>query len=253
MTKRAWLTRDDFPPGDVTLEFILPDDDEWRAQLRGALLLLCDPSNWEQFGDLSPQQMADRWTVYILKFFEENRMFLPGMIMQWASGVLPDGWLWCDGAKYQIATYPDLYLAIGETYVTGSFVPGVEFFVPDCQRRVPVGRSSSGGSFAALGERGGAENITLALSQIPSHTHLQDAHNHAQIAHGHMVGGSLQANSGGTLRRLNPYPGTDAVASQSVAASNLEAVASNQNAGGGQSHSNLQPYIVLNSIIRWRL
>lgn len=60
MTRRAWLTPDD-APGAVAYAVFVPDNPEMRAALRGALLLLEMPDNWQKLGDLSPEDAAEAW------------------------------------------------------------------------------------------------------------------------------------------------------------------------------------------------
>lgn len=58
MTRRAWLTPGD-APGTMTCHPVLvPSGLEYEAAFRGALLLLCDPDNWEPFGQQSPEDIA---------------------------------------------------------------------------------------------------------------------------------------------------------------------------------------------------
>jgi hypothetical protein len=49
---------------------LLPDAPEWRAALTGALLLLADAANWEQFGDLTADETANKWQEVLDTFLE---------------------------------------------------------------------------------------------------------------------------------------------------------------------------------------
>ena len=53
-----------------------------------------------------------------------------GMIMMFATGAIPSGYLVCDGGSYLIADYADLYAVIGTTYETENVTSGF-FQVPD--------------------------------------------------------------------------------------------------------------------------
>jgi microcystin-dependent protein len=140
--------------------------------------------------------------------------------------------------------------------------------------RIPVGYDSTQAEFDALGETGGAKTHTLTTAEMPSHTHTQNSHNHTQDAHGHSVNDPGHAH---TIANMGTNPsdntGTNgfvltgasadtqggvrgmfaAVTGVSVngnTATNQATTATNQNTGGGGAHNNLQPYIVLNYIIK---
>jgi microcystin-dependent protein len=57
--------------------------------------------------------------------------FLPAGTVQWFAGVTsPAGWVFCNGQTLNVATYPDLYAAIGRVF-TASGVAATQFQVPD--------------------------------------------------------------------------------------------------------------------------
>ena len=206
-----------------------------------------------------------------------------GIINQYGGSVAPDGYLLCSGQSVSTEEYPALFQAIGYTY-GGS---GLIFNVPNLQNRVPVGLGTET-EFDALGETGGSKTHTLSVDQMPSHTHIQNAHNHTQDSHNHtqnshnhtqnahshtllansqILGWSGVGGGGGIGAPTNAVAngsggvtvGTSSVTPTNIAttatniattATNQAATATNQNAGGGQAHNNLQPYIVLNYIIK---
>jgi microcystin-dependent protein len=201
----------------------------------------------------------------------------PGVISQFAGAAAPTGYLLCQGQTLSTTTYANLFSAIGYTYGGG----GSSFKVPDLQSRIPVGKGPDT-EFDALGETGGAKSVTLTSAQIPAHSHpntLGGTTTFATAGHAHGPGSFHAAigatnnniaaigyvagyNSGGpgtstytitggiggqqNFNHYTPvYGGSDgANASASVSLTNAN------NTGGGGAHTNLQPYIVVNYIIK---
>lgn len=86
---------------------------------------------------------------------------------------VPNGWLPCDGSKWSISVYEDLFTLIGTIY-GGDGV--TTFAVPNLAGRVPLHYGTGTGlTERMIGEIGGSENVTLLPSQIPSHGHAMNA------------------------------------------------------------------------------
>lgn len=99
---------------------------------------------------------------------------------------------------------------------------------------------------------GGESTVTLDVTQMPSHTHVQNAHNHGQDAHQHGLREQSNSVASGSS---HGRPRTDSQTSlgygywTSAAQPGIwYATATNQNTGGGQPHNNMQPYI---NVYRW--
>lgn len=75
-----------------------------------------------------------------------------------------DGRFLCDGQEVNRVTYADLYAKIGTTYGIGN--GSTTFNVPDYRDKFP--RCVNAG---AVGATGGADTVTLALTNMPPHTH----------------------------------------------------------------------------------
>ena len=181
-----------------------------------------------------------------------NEIMPVGTVTQTARITAPTGWLLCEGQNVSRTEYARLFDAIGTVYGAGNGT--TTFTLPNLKGRIPVGKDSSQTEFDALGETGGAKTHTLSISEMPSHTHIQDAHNHT------MGTLNLYANIGdvknGTTN-LDDWAGSDGPLSatnvkvgQYWSGSMGTTAATNQNTGGGGSHNNLQPYIVLNYMIK---
>lgn len=193
--------------------------------------------------------------------------FPTASLLPFAGASAPDNWLLCAGQAVSRSTYAALFSIIGTTYGVGD--GSTTFNLPDLRGRVPAGKDDMGGSPAnrltsggsgingvALGAAGGTQTHTLSTTEMPSHTHTQNAHTHTQTAHNHAVG----RGSGNST--LNVYNNGMASTPNSVAdldstnfiknrtAVNQNTTATNQNTGGGLAHNNTQPSLILNYIIK---
>lgn len=149
-----------------------------------------------------------------------------GVITAFAGSTAPAGWLLCDGSAVSRATHSVLFAAIGTIYGAGN--GSTTFNLPDLTARVIVGRAAGDLDFGTLGKTGGAKTHTLTTAQMPAHSHTQRKSTSTLGAGGVAYGVTSPA-----------FPG----ASDTSAQSTLDA-------GGGQAHNNLQPYLVVNYIIK---
>lgn len=94
---------------------------------------------------------------------------LLGQISMFAGNFAPRGWAFCDGQLLSIAQNTALFSILGTTYGGDGITT---FALPDLRGRVPVGpRQGPGLSYKDLGEKGGTENVTLNIGNLPSHNH----------------------------------------------------------------------------------
>jgi microcystin-dependent protein len=169
------------------------------------------------------------------------------------------GWLLCNGAAVLEADYPDLFTLIGGAYG----VPAAgQFNLPDTRGRDLFGRAA-GVPFTVLGAAGGMVEVALTIADMPVHTHVQNAHNHVQNAHGHNHNHLLRdaAGTGALTREKNDFAAGGSVLgvvrggvnpivqadfdNTPATATNQDTVATNQNAGGGDTHENMPPHLVI--------
>ena len=93
-----------------------------------------------------------------------------GVIEMFAGSTAPIGWLICDGSIVSRIAFSDLFKIIGTTYGAGN--SNNTFTLPDMRGRLPIGvGSGSGLTTRALAATLGAETVTLAETNLPSHTH----------------------------------------------------------------------------------
>ncbi len=183
-----------------------------------------------------------------------------GMVSQFAGSTAPTGWLLCDGTEKAIATYAALYAVLGTTYgalTNGSGGAGTTYFrVPDLQGRVAVGPSGTTGRISTnntLGLSSGVEAVTLTSAQsgVPAHSHPNTL---SDPGHSHGLRGPVWRESGyNVTMRTDGGNGVSVDQGLGTGSSGTGITISNANntaTNASQSHTNLQPYIVLNYIIK---
>jgi microcystin-dependent protein len=151
-----------------------------------------------------------------------------GELRMFAGPTPPNGWMLCQGQILPITGNDALFNLIGTTYGGD----GVSTFgLPDLRGRVPI---HVGPGFAQ-GQVGGSEQVTLTVSQLPSHAHAAGATN----------------TTATTSDPTGMVPARDAAGSPHYAAASDTALASNMStAGGSGAHTNVQPYLGIHFIIR---
>lgn len=177
-----------------------------------------------------------------------------GIVTSFAGSIAPTGWLICDGTLKQTTTYPDLFTAIGYTY-GGS---GSQFGVPNLKGRVPVGLDTTQTEFDQINDQGGSKTHTLITAELPAHSHTATASvtvNSGSASHDHTFTrptlSDVTVASGTGASATGPSDGPATTQSDSASHShNASATVTVQNTGSGSAHNNLQPYIVLNYIIK---
>ncbi|WP_019962360.1 phage tail protein [Woodsholea maritima] len=159
-------------------------------------------------------------------FIAEIRIF--------AGNFAPRGWAFCDGQLLPIANNTTLFSLIGTTYGGDG---RTTVALPNMEGRAPMHPGRGPGlTSRRLGERIGSETSTLTEATLPQHTH------------------TLRGTTGFANER---EPSSTRTFAQFFAPSysnndqNLVDLAFETlpEAGGGQAHNNMQPYITLNFII----
>ena len=151
-----------------------------------------------------------------------------GEIRMFAGNFAPAGWLFCEGQLLPISENETLFQLIGTTYGGDG---QSTFALPDLRGRLPMHQ----GNGFILAETGGAEEITLTVSQIPAHSHPLLA----STGPGNLntPGGNVTAESAAVQIYFADQP------TANMSPSAIAAV------GGSQPHTNFQPYLCVNFII----
>jgi len=155
-----------------------------------------------------------------------------GEIRLFAGNFAPVDWMFCQGQLVLISDYDTLFQLIGTTYGGD----GQETFqLPDLRGRLPVhqGRATSGNTYT-IAQSGGSEDVTILKNELPLHSHLVLATGaSAEVASPReaVIGISTTVNAFITSTPSQPMA-TDIIP-----------------VGGGQSHTNMHPYLCLNFII----
>jgi microcystin-dependent protein len=156
-----------------------------------------------------------------------------GEIRMFAGNFPPRGWAYCDGQLLAISQNDALFSLLGTIYGGDG---RTTFGVPDLRGRVPIHYGQGPGlSNRNIGAKAGAENVTLTINELPSHTHQPRAADNTSVgvAPAGMVTGHPVKN---TYR--NPP--------DNMLEMNAAAIA---NTGGGQSHENMLPFLCVHFII----
>lgn len=179
-----------------------------------------------------------------------------GVITQFAGSTAPSGWLICDGQSVSTTTYASLFAAINYTY-GGS---GGSFTLPNLKGRVPVGRDSAQGEFDNLGETGGAKTHALTISELAQHNHnpgtlgtVSETHTHSHDGGGGIPGIMLRSSLSTGNPTVYVGQGTQEIGfgTTSFGGGHDHAIdGATANQGSSSPHNNLQPYIVVNYIIK---
>lgn len=183
-----------------------------------------------------------------------------GAPIPWLVSSIPPGYLEFDGQAISAGTYPQLAALFGTN-------------LPDLRGKYLMGQDGT----HAVGSVFGEAEHDLVIAEMPTHTHIQDAHDHGAGVHTHTLAHTHTINHGHVLQMAasagsNSYPqfsggtvvdrgpstpvkdmagssGAASVGTTSAPSANNTAtkVATNQNEGGGNPHNNLPP----SQAVRW--
>lgn len=177
-------------------------------------------------------------------------MALPnvGELRGFAGATAPAGWLLCQGQVLNVADHPALFAVIGNAYGGDGTTT---FALPNSAGRVMRGATTGAGN--TLGSTGGADSITLAANQMPSHTHALNGSGAglkaSTVTPGTATpidGGCIGAAAGGSPVAANIW---HAAADLNTSALQTGLSGSTASAGSGEAVDVRPAYFVANFII----
>jgi microcystin-dependent protein len=145
-----------------------------------------------------------------------------GSIVAYYGANAPDGWLLCDGSAIpNEAKYQDLKALLAKSTT------------PDLRGRNLIGAGQGAGlSLRVLGQQGGEENHRLTVAEMPSHNHYGFGEANNNYWPFGQVGNNRNKGSNGGVDEDNYYYNTSST-------------------GGNMPFNNMQPYHVVNYIIKY--
>lgn len=191
------------------------------------------------FGPLDPQTYCDVGEIRLFPYKGKN---------------IPKGWMECDGRELKIMDYSTLYSVIGTIYGGDG---ASTFRIPDLRGRVAVGAGAMDSKrrpvdgpagLPVIGSRGGAEQVTLTLSQMPAHRHtvIADATNRTTGSTPNTLRNSIPSTARKPQNAAATAPAAPAIYGPAKSGS-LQALAAQsvKTAGSGAAHENRQPFLPL--------
>jgi microcystin-dependent protein len=212
---------------------------EWEAIINGLIGAANTASYWQEMGGITAEQAAEKCTQIFTDFLNAGECDMP---IQWLVGEIkfiagsnvPVGWVLCDGAEYNVDSYPELFAAIEYTY-TPPTTPTGFFRVPDLQGRSPMGAGTpagiGGASAMVRGQMTGEQEHTLSVGEMPSHVH--------QVRNRNQVPAFFHTGTAGANPSIGDIAGT----------TNSTVQNTTTGAGSGAAHNTIHPVLVANFII----
>lgn len=211
MSRGQWLTPETIPTAAKCRRLVIPDDLAIITAVTGAIDLLGQSENWQQFGAVTPEEISEAMRDMLWRYLNEGTACMIGAIIPFATASVPDGALLCDGTTYNRVDYPGLYDVLDAAFI----VDADTFTVPDLRARVAIGANGA----YPVGAVGGEIEHTLTVAEMPTHAHTY----------------------------VPPVFNVDieAPGAPDPIAAGIGIPTNTGDAGGNQAHNNMQPYLAM--------
>ena len=177
-------------------------------------------------------------------YYLDNYILVPaGTVVQSASINVPDGWLNCDGTLLNKIAYADLFFAIVNVY--GGAPSDLSFNLPDMRGRVGIGAGQGADlTLRTMGQKSGTETHTLTTAEMP-------VHNHGVSDPGHAHFYTNTSNDQDLFSGINNETAADQQETTNQTTGSSTTGITINNAGSGNAHNNMQPFIVIRFLIKY--
>jgi len=229
-----YLTPESVPDGFVCRTITIPDSTEFLGLVTGALLTLSQVWNYEQSSPtaLTPDEIASIFLNIYFEFRDGGDNCMLGAIIPSIVELSEPAYIYCNGDTRNRVDFPRLYAVLPAEFI----VDDDTFILPDLQGVVLGGfNASSIFGFDELYDTVGEFAHTLFTSELPSHAHGITPHSHSE--------GTT------TPTTITIGPGAPAPAAIGALGTTGTALTTTDNAGGGESHNNIQPTFILKMYI----
>lgn len=227
------------PASEPTLPTLSQDNDGDYEEMIASVLVA------DSFTTINSSDVTDRRNIVK---YENGSETPPGIIKEYGGATLPAGYLWADGTSYLRTMYPELFAAIGTAHGAAD---SNHFNVPNRRERVAIGAGAASGlTTRSLGDTGGEETHTLSSAEMPAHTHTGTTSTSA--AHAHSMSNILDNNGPSVSNHsFGTSPGNIQIHTTSTVSGGAHNhTFTTASTGGGGAHNIMQPYIVMNFIIK---
>lgn len=165
-----------------------------------------------------------------------------GQIMMFAGNFAPRGWAFCEGQLLPINQNQALFSILGTTYGGDG---RTTFALPDLRGRAPIHKGQGPGmSNISLGQSGGTEQVTLTISNMPSHNHTLNAS--SEQGTDSNPSGKVPASSQFQLSRQEPVVNVNSYSNSPNTNMSPNTIGIQ---GGNQPFNNRNPYLGINFVI----